>query len=352
MAAKHWVFTLFVINSREEDEAMLRSFMEEHCSYMIYGFETCPSTGRDHFQGYFVLKEKKRFKQTKELIAPSVHIELAKGSLEDNITYCSKSGDFKEYGTRPGSNKGKRMDISSCRDAIKQGATMAQLRESHPNIIAKYPRWVKEELNIMTRCTVQDAFVWKYEDLRSWQKQVVRYLEAQTERQVLWIVDEDGNIGKTFLSKYLLFQCDFQLFTLCKGADLGYELDPTRRGFVFDFARDSEDFVNYKFIEEVKNGIVPSPKYESETKFIRWRGRKLGVNDGNDDPAPHTDSSSGESHPESSSGERRVDEWCHWGRVICFSNFFPKREKLSADRWKVYLVKDRGAMGFSITEKQ
>jgi len=343
MAAKHWVFTLFVINSREEDENLLRAFMEEHCSYMIYGFESCPSTGRDHFQGYFVLKEKKRFRQIKDVLPPEIHLELAKGSLEDNIKYCSKSGDFKELGTRP-PGKGKRVDLSACRDAIKEGLTMAQIREQFPNIVAKYPRWVKEELNIVTRFTVQDAFVWKYEDLRCWQKQIIRCLEAQTERQVLWIIDEDGNIGKTFVSKFLLFKCDFQLFTLCKGADLGYELDPTKRGYVFDFARDSEDFVNYKFIEEVKNGIVPSPKYESETKFIRWRGRHLCSNredDGGDNSSAHAESSTG----------REEREWCHWGRVVCFSNFWPKREKLSADRWKCYLVKDRGALGFSITEK-
>jgi len=337
MAAKHWVFTLFIINDRESDEALLRAFMEAHCSYMIYGYESCPTTGRDHFQGYFVLKEKKRAMQTKALIHDSVHIELAKGSLDQNIAYCSKGGDFIELGTRPGADRGKRNDLVACRDKIKEGASMSEIRDLFPTIVAKYPRWIKEELNIVTRCTVQNAFLWKYEDLRSWQQQILRHLEAQTERQVLWIVDEDGNIGKTFLSKYLLFRCDFQLFTLCKGADLGYELDPRKSGYVFDFARDSEEFVNYKFIEEVKNGIVPSPKYESETKYLRWQGRRL---------TPDSGDGSGESSNGCDTGIH------HWGRVICFSNFYPKKEKLSSDRWLLLQVRNRGALGWSITEKQ
>lgn len=45
--------------------------------------------------------------------------------------------------------------------------------------------------------------------LRQWQKKALTAIYGQEKREILWIFDFDGNSGKTELSKYLRFKCNF-----------------------------------------------------------------------------------------------------------------------------------------------
>ena len=47
-------------------------------------------------------------------------------------------------------------------------------------------------------------------NLKLWQKEVLKELNGQHERKVLWVFDFDGNSGKTELSKYLRYKCNYQ----------------------------------------------------------------------------------------------------------------------------------------------
>lgn len=68
---------------------------------MIYGFETCPSTGTPHIQGYVVFKYQKRF-NTLHNFNQRIHWEVARGSHKKNIRYCSKEDPTPyEKGERP-----------------------------------------------------------------------------------------------------------------------------------------------------------------------------------------------------------------------------------------------------------
>jgi prolyl oligopeptidase PreP (S9A serine peptidase family) len=49
----------------------------------------------------------KSMRQIKALIGPSAHLERTMGSPAENIAYCSKDGNFFEWGTRPMSNEDK-----------------------------------------------------------------------------------------------------------------------------------------------------------------------------------------------------------------------------------------------------
>ena len=53
--------------------------------------------GTAHLQGYYYFKSPKKFKQIKE-INNRAHWEAAKGNPEQNYKYCSKEGDYIEYG--------------------------------------------------------------------------------------------------------------------------------------------------------------------------------------------------------------------------------------------------------------
>jgi len=101
--SKRYCFT--INNYGPEDEARLTGMGEASSEdtvikYLIYGREVGAS-GTRHLQGFIEFAERKRFTQVKVLVGATAHIEKAKGSPGDNRTYCSKEGDFEEWGVLP-----------------------------------------------------------------------------------------------------------------------------------------------------------------------------------------------------------------------------------------------------------
>lgn len=91
----------FTVNNPDWQELFdYAMFAEDYANYMIVGFEEAPDTGTPHFQGYVNLKQPHTFSFMKKRM-PTAHIEATEGTSDQNITYCSKGGDFWEYGERP-----------------------------------------------------------------------------------------------------------------------------------------------------------------------------------------------------------------------------------------------------------
>lgn len=101
--SKNWCFT--VNNYTEEDVAAIEKLIESS-DYVIVGKEQ-GEQGTPHLQGYVQLKKKTRLGGLKKIL-PRAHLQVARGSAEDNRKYCSKEGDFKEYGTAKEIDPGKR----------------------------------------------------------------------------------------------------------------------------------------------------------------------------------------------------------------------------------------------------
>lgn len=74
--------------------------------YLISGKEVCPTTLTPHIQGFVVFKFPKTLAQVIKLLKPA-HVEVAKGSVDQNIAYCSKEGQFVEFGEPPVSQERK-----------------------------------------------------------------------------------------------------------------------------------------------------------------------------------------------------------------------------------------------------
>lgn len=70
--------------------------------YLLIGFEK-GKKGTPHMQGYmyFSRKESVRHLHVHHKVPKRAHIEIAKGNFEQNFKYCTKDGDFLEYGKRP-----------------------------------------------------------------------------------------------------------------------------------------------------------------------------------------------------------------------------------------------------------
>lgn len=120
----------FTLNNPTDDEitSLYDRLREQTVRYAIVGKET-GNTGTPHLQGYVAFTRKQSFKQIKELI-PRSHIERSKGSEEDNFVYCSKDGDYLEFGTKE--KPGKRNDLEEIAEQIQNGASIQEIAEYKP----------------------------------------------------------------------------------------------------------------------------------------------------------------------------------------------------------------------------
>lgn len=141
-------------------------------------------------------------------------------------------------------------------------------------------------------------------NLYKWQQQIISILEQDADdRKIYWLVDRDGNLGKTALCKYICHHYK-ALYVSGKATDIKYGIvkyleDEDNLDIVLlDFPRSLEQYVSFDAIESVKNGIFFSSKYESGMCMFN---------------SPH---------------------------VFCFSNFKPETSALSQDRWIKCYVED------------
>jgi len=68
--------------------------------YTCYGYEWAPATGTPHLQGYLYFENARTHRSIVRAL-PGVHVTIARGSFPDNRKYCSKDGEFVEFGDPP-----------------------------------------------------------------------------------------------------------------------------------------------------------------------------------------------------------------------------------------------------------
>jgi len=135
-------FTRIVYTSYKPSAFLIN---EEFCRYYIYQFETCPTTGRDHVQGYLELKEQKDLRWIKKMVFEdeTIHIERANADFKANKRYCTKTESRTpdttpiEFGTP--ANPGKRTDIEEFCSAIGTKDTYEMIQE-FPKQFVRYHR--------------------------------------------------------------------------------------------------------------------------------------------------------------------------------------------------------------------
>lgn len=95
--AKRWCVT---INNYTKGDVAMFEVIKPKCDYWIYGKEV-GEQGTPHLQCYIIFKDVKTAKQCHCIFPSRGHWSKANGTSEQNHTYCSKDGDFEEYGTIP-----------------------------------------------------------------------------------------------------------------------------------------------------------------------------------------------------------------------------------------------------------
>jgi hypothetical protein len=102
--ARAYCFT--INNWNDTDASQLQALWDSgKCKYFIAGKET-GEEGTPHIQGYVMFKAQTSFSTLKSFISRA-HIEVARGTAEENIAYCSKDGEYIEHGDRPMTSKQK-----------------------------------------------------------------------------------------------------------------------------------------------------------------------------------------------------------------------------------------------------
>ena len=219
--SKYWCFTL---NNYSSDDLKK---LDECNSVDKYIFqEEVGETGTPHLQGFVQFDNRVRPKNIVDF-SKAAHWEKKKGTIAQNIAYCSKTSSRKPE------------SLPFCRGFV----------------LPKSPRII----------TV----------LREFQKTIVdKIREVPDDRTIHWFWESRGKIGKSSLTRYLVFHHN-ALVCSGKATDMKYLIVKyyEKHGsypelIVFDVPRTSEKFLSYQGIEEIKNGCFANTKYECDTVLI------------------------------------------------------------------------------------
>lgn len=291
---RHWCLTLN--NYNDNDVTELRLFATK-TKYLVFGKEVGDG-GTRHLQGFISFSSPRKIGGLLKLFGGRAHWEVAR-SPAAAAQYCKKDGDFEEFGTRPEESRkgqGKRSDIEEVRDRINAGERdPKRLRQEFPGVCAKYPRFVSQLLIDQISAPPVPCY-----PLRGWQQELFELLKTNpNDREIIFIVDFEGNGGKTWFIKYYRQLTEKSINILPgKKADMCYAfiqlVDSLTRVVFIDAPRSKQgEFIQYDFLEDLKNGSIFNTKYESQ--MINF-------------PVPH---------------------------VVVMMNEEPDMKKLSADRYNI-----------------
>lgn len=267
----------------------------------IFGYEIGEQQ-TPHLQGYVEYKYPQRLTEVNKVL--TCHWEVAKGDSFANYTYCSKSGQVQLKGDWSKEKQGKKRKSPDSAKEVIQALLDPKKREDMKctsNYLYRKKAYDErvQEIQYLQALHSQHE-IYKDSKLFQWQVDVLDQLFSQNNRKILWVYDEEGGCGKSYLARVLAFKYGYDLFdgvTSCN--HVAYLISESPRGFVFDVTRADSSHFSYNTLESVKNGFVMSGKYAGIKRIFK--------------PVP----------------------------VIVFANFAPDTSSsstLSADRWQVHHV--------------
>lgn len=253
--AKGWCFTLNNPAPGEFDK--LKAWCQENKDDLVGWAMQEEDEGTPHIQGHFGLVKKDRSISLFKRILGHVrtHMEVRKGSVAENQRYC--------------------LDVSK----RSQGGQSYSMGYATPTLL-----FAKEDLRPNQRSIAK-----KYDEPEN----------HKFGRKIHWYWERDGGWGKSILAKYMVDRMGAYVLS-GRASDAKYAIANyiTVHGgapsiIIFDVPRSNLQFVSYQVLEEIKNGLFFSGKYE---------GGMCRFN------SPH---------------------------VLVFANEEPDHAKLSEDRWEV-----------------
>ena len=239
--AKHWIFTL---NNHTEEN--INRLMNDSSIEQLSMQEETGESGTPHLQGYLKFKTKQR------------PLSIFKEHFKARWKKCKHIIAAIIYTQKEDTRTGKQF--------IKGLRIVRPLKSIKP------------------------------EQFYDWQRKIVELTETEPDdRSIHWYWDDIGNIGKSALVRYLVIHKG-ALLVSGKSADIKYQIANCKQPpdlIIYDIPRTAQSYINWTALEEIKNGIFCSSKYESKMVMMN---------------PPH---------------------------IICFANFEPDISVMSEDRWNI-----------------
>lgn len=289
----------------EEVENIKENCKSEKIRYCVFGIEV-GEKGTPHLQGYVEFVGSIRLNAMKELLGcDRMHIEKRMGTAKQARDYCMKDGrvwESCEFQER--NEQGRRTDLESVYEAIKDGMNQDDVLDSFPTEYIKYKKAL--DSIIQRRDEKKDELDAVAEEesvtLKEWQDNLFNELKGKASKEkIIWITDKNGKSGKSFLSRYLINNLKSVFYSNDFNVNNNAYAYHGQKIVIFDlprgYARKAES-KEYDILEGLKNGLLFSSKYESKTKRF---------------PIPH---------------------------VVVLSNFYPTCEGLSAYKWDLRKIED------------
>lgn len=139
MGSRNYVFTLNNYTPFEIEELKLYP-----SKYLVFGYETAPTTGTPHIQGYIEFAGVKKFDTLKKF-NPRVRWETRRGTAQEASDYCKKDGNFVEIGAI--SKQGTRTDLNIVADAVMEKKSIREIAMEHPATFIKYSKGITALFN-------------------------------------------------------------------------------------------------------------------------------------------------------------------------------------------------------------
>lgn len=266
--ARAWFVT---INYKdvEDVEATMSADVEKmkgmDAVYVVVGRHVGTKSHVPHIHALLRFGFQATFKRIKDAF-PRASIEMRKGTDKQCKEYIGKDGMILlEIGVPAAGGGGQ--DAAECLEVVTElmeGKEMMDVVKAHPSLGVKHFANLEA---LERRMKVRKDVKLPEHRLYEWQDRLLKVLDCVPDpRQILWIYDEVGGAGKSWLSRKLMIEYGANFFVNGKTNDIMYLWNPEAREgkqpiCVFDLTRQNDGQVNYSIMEQLKNGVGVSQKY-------------------------------------------------------------------------------------------
>lgn len=202
-------FTLYAVTEADREKLINMN----NIKLLVFQLEVCPTTKREHFQGYMEFQKPMPFKRLKDLF-PVIHVEKPNGTALQSYNYCTKEdtrkagpwlrGDWSiilDSTKKKKNNQGKRNDLK-----ITELITDIQAGVPYKELIVKYNTMFFKSKNAFDtyyeQYKPQKKLTFDFE-LYEWQQKVIELLnKPRVHRRIIWIWSEASETGKSVFKQY------------------------------------------------------------------------------------------------------------------------------------------------------
>ncbi len=125
---QNWSITIHDHKEYGGEESLKAHLTNLTYKYMLFGKEICPTTGKEHLQGFMIFNSNKSLKGLrKELFPWAPHLEKSYAGAVVNIRYCKKDGNIWFEDGDPPKGQGLRVDLKMIKQRMEAGATVSEM---------------------------------------------------------------------------------------------------------------------------------------------------------------------------------------------------------------------------------